>query len=69
MPHVSIARDPCARFDTIRETVPQLDRVPCAWCGQPGRFRYGTHADDYNARPSWDARTFCSVSCRRVYYS
>lgn len=62
-----ISRDPFAREELVRVT----DRFggTCAACGsRPGRFRYGVSPDSVGARTSWDARTFCSVECRRSFY-
>lgn len=67
MTPVSIARDPFARVDHVRATVPAPDRAPCAWCGcRPGRFRYGTHADGIRTRPVFTSRAYCGIDCARA---
>lgn len=70
MPRVSISRDPFARMDHIRETVPVQDRRPCSYCGNaPGRFRYGTEPDGIAPGRAGFARgAFCCVSCMRSYH-
>lgn len=66
---VSISHDPFARGGLVRRTLPLTDRQDCAWCGRPGKFEYGWHADD-KAHPSWAAgeHLFCSVGCYRSYF-
>ena len=53
--YVSINRDPFSRFDTIRQTIPKDERKSCAWCGRPGRFRYGSLNDGPNRATSFRA--------------
>lgn len=69
MPKVtSIARDPFARSETVRECVPPSSRCSCANCGREGaKYRYGHHADGLNTRAQLGSRVFCSVSCWRDY--
>jgi hypothetical protein len=62
---VTIARDPFARVDTVREKA----EGSCAWCGQPAKFRYGSHADGIHTRPNFQKAVFCSRSCERSYNS
>lgn len=69
-----VNRDVFARQETHRETVHVRQDRPaesCAWCGGvSGRgtlYRYRMETD--GGRRSEDARCFCSVSCRRAYYS
>jgi len=59
----TISRDPFARCETVR----QKASGECAWCGQPARFRYGTHADGITTRPSMGKRVFCGRSCERAF--
>ena len=61
----TISRDVFARCDTVREKVAKGQE--CAWCGQPARFRYGTHADGIMTRPSMQKRVFCGRSCERAF--
>jgi len=68
MPLVTIARDPFARMDVVRETVAQHERGECSWCGQPARFRYGTANDGSRFVRSYVVgKLFCSVGCARSY--
>lgn len=62
---VSIHRNPFARSETVRERISFA--AECAWCGQPAKFRYGTHADGIATRPNMQQRVFCSRSCERSY--
>jgi hypothetical protein len=73
-PYVTIARDPFARGELVRRTLPRADRGPCRECGQPGRFQYDWSDDArdraFQRRPF--ARfeysdCFCSVGCFRSY--
>lgn len=77
---VQIARDPFARYDTVRRTIhygPDRDTT-CAWCGQRGRvnvngfarlFQYGTHTDGLLTRAEFDDHVFCSIDCCRTYHT
>lgn len=67
--HVAISRDPFSRSTLIRETLSLPRREPCAWCGAPARFRYGTERDGVLARVWWDERVFCSRDCRRQFFA
>lgn len=64
MKTTTISRDVFARCETVREKA----SGECAWCGQPARFRYGTHHDD-KAKPSMGKRVFCGRSCERAFHS
>ena len=61
-PLVSIARDPFARCDTVR----QKAAGECAWCGSPAKFRYGTSPDAGGT--SMQKRVFCGRSCERAFH-
>lgn len=63
MTRVSIERDPFARGNVVRETIPRDERGACAWCGQPARFRYGWDDDQGPRYSSMDTRQFCSKGC------
>ncbi|WP_419663863.1 uncharacterized protein Dvar_40920 [Desulfosarcina variabilis str. Montpellier] len=67
--YVTISRDPFGRFDTIRQTILKDERKSCAWCGRPGRFRYGSLNDGLTTQPHFDQETFCSIGCRRAYHT
>ncbi len=64
----TISRDPFAR-ESLQRSIEH--EGSCAWCGSTRRngsvFRYGVNRDD-NGRTSWDAKVFCSLSCRNAYY-
>ena len=60
---ITIARDPFARVDIIRTKA----TGECAWCGQPAKYRYGTHADGISTRPQYQKQVFCSRSCERSH--
>ena len=60
----TIAHCGFARVSTVRVKAPGT----CAWCGNPGRFRYGTLPDDrLSGRPDINPRVFCSVGCFRAF--
>ena len=65
-----VSRDPFAREETHKTSVPAPAGATCAWCGQRnGRgklYRYRTETD--GGRVNEDTRAFCSVGCRRIYY-
>lgn len=63
---VTVSRDPFARTELVRETVPVGARSPCWWCGQPGRFTYSTETDGGRTYPH--PGVFCSVYCFRTYH-
>jgi hypothetical protein len=70
---VTISRDPFSRSEVVRETAGYSGK--CSWCGNNRSsngirrelFRYGEESD--SGRVSWDEREFCSIGCRRAYYS
>ena len=65
----SIQRDPFARANLERDTIPARDRKPCAWCGcGVGRFAYRWVADSIRPKPAHAKPVgFCSVGCCRAY--
>ena len=65
-PIVTIARDPFARMDHIRQSAGPGE---CHYCGSQRKtvYRYGTHDDGLNTRPYLSPHTFCSVACYRAY--
>jgi len=62
---ISISRNPFARSNTVR----QKASGTCAWCGQPAKFRYGTHADGITTRACWQKQVFCGRCCERTFNS
>lgn len=67
---VSVGRDPFARGNVVRVTVPKAERTSCAWCGgAPGRFRYGWADDQGRRHSALGTRGFCSRSCERSFNS
>lgn len=62
-------RNPYARTDYYRQTVPKVDREPCKWCGnREGKYQYkvdGDHSLNPSRAAPW-SRGFCSVSCYRA---
>jgi len=62
-----ISRDPFARMDIIRETVPASERGECTECGQPAHYRYGTEPDSITVRRYIVGKLFCSIGCARAY--
>jgi len=67
----TISRDPFARTETTRTSVTVQAGEGCAWCGSlNGRsslFRYTVESDGGRSWP--DTHLFCSIGCRRSYYS
>jgi len=65
-----INRDPFAREELHRKSV-QVSHQTCAWCGNVRRgsrlFRYRVESD--GGRKSEDSKLFCSLDCRRSFYS
>jgi len=66
-----INRDPFARQEMHRETVPgRANWANCAWCGglnAHGKlYRYRIETDGGRVWP--DDKVFCSIGCRRIYY-
>jgi len=66
--HVSINRDPFARGNVVRETIPQVDRGDCCWCGRPAKFTYGWDDDQGPRYSHMDSRQFCSIGCFHSYH-
>lgn len=77
-----VSRDPFARESLTREAVSADSmRTGCTWCGNfAGRqtgprlgdrrlylFRYTVETDGGRSYP--DSKLFCSLNCRRAYYS
>lgn len=69
-----IERDPFARTELHRITVPTELRGPCPECGNPGRFRYFIKTDGGRTiterTPLSGIRKthpFCSVVCFRTF--
>jgi len=62
-------RDPFARIDYVRETIPSNERTTeCAWCGTArAKYRYGTHSDGVGQGPYFDRRPFCTKGCRDAF--
>lgn len=60
----TISHNPFGRYSIVRRTV---KRTECGWCGQPGRFQYGSERDD-RARAEIAPLTFCSIGCARAFY-
>lgn len=68
LPYVVLSHDPFARREFIRRAAVRYGKIDCANCDRPARFRYGHRDDALFNRPSWDARAFCGVACRRSFY-
>ena len=72
-----VSRDPFARLDVVRRVMLDftlgIRDAACEECGcQPashGLFEYGIEYDDKPGRPIWDGKLFCSIGCRRSYFS
>ena len=71
MATVQINRDPFARASLMRQTVQTYNgqKLECAWCGQPAKFRYFWRSDSSNDLGSRSFKVFCSISCWRSYES
>ena len=74
MTYTQVSRDPFARADLMRATVPASLRTPCVWCGsRPGRFVYWWEPDGLRApaRPRMDTpagrRGVCCKGCHVAY--
>lgn len=63
-----INRNPFAREETHRETVPANGQT-CAWCGSVRKsdtlYQYRTETD--SGRQHADTKLFCCLSCRKAY--
>lgn len=68
MQAVSVRREPFARGDVMRRVEPS--ERGCMFCGNTRKngtlFRYGWNRDD-TGKTVWDAKQFCSKSCRDAY--
>jgi hypothetical protein len=66
-----ISRDPFARTELHRETIPAYGNRSCDWCGNLNRagklFTYRTESD--GGRKSEHRGAFCSKSCHDSYHS
>lgn len=67
-----VSRDPFARQELHRETVPALGST-CSWCGQVretkrGNMLYRYYIEkDGRARKNYISGLFCSIGCMRDY--
>jgi hypothetical protein len=59
-----VSHNPFGRYAIVRRIVPH---TACSWCGNPGRFQYGSEPDD-SGRANWDRKVFCSIQCARAYH-
>lgn len=66
MPMTMLRRDPFARQELFRETVPVEKRRDCDWCGSAqGRFTYYWESDW--GRQARIPGRFCGISCMRAF--
>lgn len=71
----NIERNPYARETLVRKI--EYTENGCKECGQKKATRtgkkflynYGVDYDSYRKKTAWDDYNFCSISCRRIYYS
>lgn len=67
-----IFHDAFARFAQVRVTK-KVKNADCAFCGNTNRkgnlYLYGIEYDDKPSVIHWDNKSFCSIECRRSYYS
>lgn len=72
-----IRRDPYARTTLMRERE-DADNQTCAWCGQvlwrknrkkepTSRFLYRYYIETDGGHTYYDAKMFCSLTCRKAY--
>jgi len=65
-----LSRDPFARTELVRFTVPNYNRKLCHWCGNaPGRFQYAERADSLRSNSVTLMHAFCSKSCHDSFHS
>lgn len=70
-----ISRDPFARTEMHRESVPASalsPNVTCSWCGnrngRGGLYRYRTEGDANPSRPGAHRGLFCSKPCHDDFH-
>ena len=66
---ITINHDAFARYETVRRLLEKEEACTCSWCGNRAKFEYGIHNDGVYTKPEMDGIAFCSISCRRIYYS
>jgi hypothetical protein len=67
-----IFHDSFARFSQVRTTI-KIKNANCHFCGQTNKkgnlYLYGIQRDDRPSVINWDDKSFCSIDCRRSYYT
>lgn len=64
-----LSRDPFARANFVRRTVPLQDRGPCAECRQPAKYQYDVDQDRIGRSRAFTRRPFASFDPRKVFCS